>query len=69
MAEIQANHHRKASVRRRDSAGESVVGQVESSGEVVKVGESVWERAIEGIGGQVQMAKSLEGRDLGRDWA
>lgn len=56
------------SVRGWDFAGESVEGQVESSGEVLEVGERARERPIEGIGGQVKVAKGFEGSDLRWDW-
>lgn len=69
MAEVQAHEDRESAVRRRNFAGESVVREVESADEASELGERLGERAVEAVGGDVEMSEILQGFYLGRDWA
>lgn len=69
MAEVQADEDGKPAVRRRNLAGESVVREVERSDEASELGERLGERAVEEVGGDVEMGEILQGFYLGREWA
>lgn len=69
MAEVQADEDREPAVRRRNFAGESVVREVECADEASELSERLGERAVEAVGGDVEMSEILEGFYLGRDWA
>lgn len=67
MTNIEIHNQREVPKRRRNLAGESIVGQIESPDKFRQLRQPLRERPIEGIRGQIEMPEIPEFADLIRN--